>query len=622
VPQPTSDVAEVPALARAPGVEVLGSMAGSGYRHPPVLVRRADGQMLQLTPLLGAVLGALDGSRDLGAVARRVAEEQGRDLHPDDVRFLVDARLRPLGLIADAEPAELRRADPLLGLRGRVQLVGPGRTHALTRPFLWLFRPAIVIGVLAAFVATATWVLAHRGLGPAIDEAIADPLLLLGVVGLVLASGAFHELGHATACRYGGARPGGMGAAVYLVWPAFYTDVTDSYRLDRRGRLRVDLGGLYFNAVFTVLTAAAWWATGIEALLVLVPVQLLQMARQLIPLVRFDGYHVLADLVGVPDLFARIRPTLRRALPGGRGTSEANPLTTRAQVVVVSWVAVAVPALLASLGMLLWHLPAIMTSAVRSLRAQHALFVENVTSGQVAAAALGVVAMFTVAFLPVSAAYLLARFARRSGVRWWRITDGRPVLRAAPIGALVVALVLAGPGMLPAPPEGGGADLAGSVLDPEISELAMGAPAPQELRRPKSQREPGLVRPAAPAIAADPPRRRRPARRSASPRRRPTPRRWRHARPRCAPPGRSRSPHPEPRAWATTRPSPWAPSTAAGPPRGRPRWSGSRTSPCGTATRPGRWPSASTARPSPSPSRSWLRPATCRSRCPRTWRSR
>ena len=38
--------------------------------------------------------------------------------------------------------------------------------------------------------------------------------------------------------------------------------------------------------------------------------QILQMVRQLTPLVRFDGYHVLADLTGVPDLFHRIRPTL------------------------------------------------------------------------------------------------------------------------------------------------------------------------------------------------------------------------------------------------------------------------------------------------------------------------
>ena len=62
-----------------------------------------------------------------------------------------------------------------------------------------------------------------------------------------------------------------MGAGLYLVWPAFYTDVTDSYRLGRAGRIRTDLGGLYFNAIVVVLTFVWWWATGWEALAVWSP---------------------------------------------------------------------------------------------------------------------------------------------------------------------------------------------------------------------------------------------------------------------------------------------------------------------------------------------------------------
>ena len=76
--------------------------------------------------------------------------------------------------------------------------------------------------------------------------------MILALWAMIVVSAAFHEFGHAAACRYGGATPGAMGAGLYLVWPAFYTEVTDSYRLGRAGRLRVDLGGLYFNAVFTV----------------------------------------------------------------------------------------------------------------------------------------------------------------------------------------------------------------------------------------------------------------------------------------------------------------------------------------------------------------------------------
>ena len=74
-------------------------------------------------------------------------------------------------------------------------------------------------------------------------------------------SAGFHEFGHAAAARTGRRTPGAMGAGLYLVWPAFYTDVTDSYRLGRGGRVRTDLGGLYFNAIVAVAVAGIWWVT-------------------------------------------------------------------------------------------------------------------------------------------------------------------------------------------------------------------------------------------------------------------------------------------------------------------------------------------------------------------------
>ena len=70
------------------------------------------------------------------------------------------------------------------------------------------------------------------------------------------------------------------------------------------GRLRTDLGGLYFNAIVAVGIVRRLVGTGCDALLLVIATQILQMLRQLTPLVRFDGYHVLADLTGVPDLYA------------------------------------------------------------------------------------------------------------------------------------------------------------------------------------------------------------------------------------------------------------------------------------------------------------------------------
>src|SRR4051812_50104360 len=57
------------ALVLADGVELIGEYEGSGFREPPLLARRADGQMIQLSRLLYLVAAACDGRRDAASVA-------------------------------------------------------------------------------------------------------------------------------------------------------------------------------------------------------------------------------------------------------------------------------------------------------------------------------------------------------------------------------------------------------------------------------------------------------------------------------------------------------------------------------------------------------------------------
>src|SRR5436305_11836294 len=123
----------VPGAARAhvpvpaPGTEVLGPHLGSGYVDPPALVRRGDGQILQLTPIVHATLAAVDGERTYDAIAAEVSRTTGRTLTADHVRALIEQRLRPAGLVlgADGSQPELRRASPLLALRPRVVVSSP-----------------------------------------------------------------------------------------------------------------------------------------------------------------------------------------------------------------------------------------------------------------------------------------------------------------------------------------------------------------------------------------------------------------------------------------------------------------------------------------------------------------
>jgi putative peptide zinc metalloprotease protein len=429
-----------PVPVRAEGVQLLGEMPGSGYRRPPALVRRTDGQTITLTPLLYLALKAMDGGRGYAELARLLSAATGRQIVTDDVSYLVEEKLRPLGLLAgpDGAQPQTSKMNPLLALRFKFVITDQTWTRRLTAPFAWFFRPVVAVGFVAGFLAFTWWLLVEKGLGSAIHQAFYEPGMILTLWVLVIGSGAFHEFGHAAACRYGGATPGAMGAGLYLVWPAFYTEVTDCYRLDRRGRLRVDLGGLYFNSIFAVAVLGLWAVTRWDALLLVAVAQHLQMVRQLAPFIRADGYHIIADVTGVPDLFAHIRPTLLGILPRRWRPAQPPALKRWARAVVVAWVLAVVPVLvgLVALGTLL--LPRLAATAWDSMNLQWDAAGAYWGEGDLLGVGVRAVSSLIVCLPVLGLVYLLFRIARRCG-RWaWRSTED------SPRGRVVVALAAAG----------------------------------------------------------------------------------------------------------------------------------------------------------------------------------
>ena len=384
--------------------------------------------MVQLPKLLYLLAEQIDGRRGYDEIAARFSEAAQRDVGPDDARMLVEEKLRPLGILqnADGSSPQIEKVDPLLALKFRAALVPKGVTRALTTIFYPLFHPLAIALVLGALVAVDIWFFFFHGVAQPLRELAYNPILLLMVLGLVVIATVLHEIGHATAARYGGAEPGVMGAGIYIVWPAFYTDVTDAYRLDRAGRLRTDLGGVYFNCVFVLAITAAYAVTRFEPLLVLIIVQHMQILQQFLPFLRLDGYYILSDLTGVPDMFARIKPTLRSAVPGRENEPEVDALKPWVRRVTLAWVLFLIPVLLFVFGMLVFNAPRMIATAWDSLGVQLDRIGEggtlNVLGGTVQALAL---------VLPLAGAtYTVTRVVGRVGDGAWSWSAGAPLRRA------------------------------------------------------------------------------------------------------------------------------------------------------------------------------------------------
>ncbi|RBY79774.1 hypothetical protein DQ238_08990 [Geodermatophilus sp. TF02-6] len=447
----------------AAGTELIGEYQDSGLHEPKYLVRRADDQVMQLSRLLYRVAGSLDG-RATGQIAADLSAELGRELTGDDVSFLVEERLRPVGIIAagdadadDPEEAEPSvRSDPLLALRYRVGVlpaVVSWRVAGVFRPFF--LRP-VWVTALAGFVAVLV-AIAARGdlLGQAlagVEQLVHAPELLLLIYVLTIAAGTFHECGHVTACRYGGARPGDMGVGLYIVWPAFYSTVTDSYRLSRIGRLRTDLGGVYFNAVFMIGLGLLYLYTGQPWLLIALFGMLGETLRQFIPAIRLDGYYILADLVGVPELFGYVWPALSTVLPGRPTHPKVRELRPWARRVIVGWVALVVPTLLVYFIAFLVLLPHVLPVVWRAFLGYLGTLDTALRTGDVVTSAVGVFQLFLLV-LPWVGAVLMAgliggQLRQLAAVRWgwqWAApaawTTVRRVAALGIVGGLAGALV-------------------------------------------------------------------------------------------------------------------------------------------------------------------------------------
>jgi putative peptide zinc metalloprotease protein len=452
-PDVTVDGVGVDGADLADGVELLGEYEGSGYREAPYLIRRRDGQVMQVSHLIYLIAAALGPGVTYARVAEQVSRQFGREVTAANVAYLVDQRLRPTGVLRGAgdDTGSFQRANPLLALRLRLPLV-PERAHRhLTRACLPLFRSPVVAAVLAGLVALDAWiVLSARGrLAAGVSQLIYQPQLMLLITALTIAAGVVHETGHATAACYGGARPGAMGAGVYLVWPVFYTDVTDTYRLSRGGRLRTDLGGVYFNVLATLAAAAVYQATGFGPLLAFVVLLQIETLVQFLPFVRLDGYYVVSDLAGVPNLFAYLKPTVvklvcRNDSPLRRASvAKLDELTRRARVMIALWVGLTVPVLLGNVVLLVVLFPRIAGAAVGSAGVQTEAIIGG--SGLDPVARLnGLVGLLLLSLPLAGILYIALRLGGRlrTALRaWWRTRPALTAVATATAGLVVMLQV-------------------------------------------------------------------------------------------------------------------------------------------------------------------------------------
>jgi putative peptide zinc metalloprotease protein len=118
-----------------------------------------------------------------------------------------------------------------------------------------------------------------------------------------------HEFAHAHACKHYGGRVPAMGFALVYLLPAFYTDTTEGFVHGTfYQRLIISFAGVWSEMIMYALATPIWWATPPDTLIhdsahfIMMMCGIMSLVLNWNPLIKLDGYYMLADFVGIPNL--------------------------------------------------------------------------------------------------------------------------------------------------------------------------------------------------------------------------------------------------------------------------------------------------------------------------------
>ncbi|HEY2839718.1 MAG TPA: hemolysin D [Pirellulales bacterium] len=283
-----------------------------------------------------AVLEMLDGHASSTEIIERFNRRFApRRLGPEQLQAFL-ARLHADGLVvsnAAGQGAELIARDQKQRRRKLVSNVSnplairfPGVDPT---PFLarlesaarWLFSPLAILASLAIMVAALAMVATHfpelQARLPGLQSFFTPRSAILMIIALSVTK-VLHELGHALTCRRYGGECHEMGVMLLVFAPCLYCNVSDTWMFPSRfRRIAVAIAGIWVEGLLASLATFVWWfsepgllnALALDVMIVCSVSTLLFNGN---PLLRYDGYFILSDLVDIPNLGEKSTEAFRK----------------------------------------------------------------------------------------------------------------------------------------------------------------------------------------------------------------------------------------------------------------------------------------------------------------------
>jgi putative peptide zinc metalloprotease protein len=279
----------------------------------------------------------MDGSRTLDDAQKEFEKRFRPERLPLEDLEAFAQQLLTVGLAHNESPqagkqlydrrAKRRRTEWIAALTNilyiKLPLIDPDRLLNWMLPWLrfifttWFFVASVGL-MLAALMLVLTHFETFRDKLPSYHEffsfkTVAYMWIALGVVKVI------HEFGHGLSCKAFGGEVHEMGALFLCLSPCLYCNVSDAWTMPNKWhRIIISFAGIYVELIIASIATFVWWNTPAQPFLNNLSLSLMIVCSVSTiifngnPLMRYDGYYVLADWLEIPNLRDRANRFLQR----------------------------------------------------------------------------------------------------------------------------------------------------------------------------------------------------------------------------------------------------------------------------------------------------------------------
>jgi putative peptide zinc metalloprotease protein len=196
----------------------------------------------------------------------------------------------------------------------RRSLFDPDRLFGrMAKPIAWVWTSTfqwISVGIIVAGV--VTYLMNTGRIHPTMSNFFSfHNLTLVWITTILIKS--VHELGHGLTCKHFGGEVHEVGIMFLVFTPYFFVNISDSWTMPKRKhRMLISAAGIYIELVIAALATFLWAIVQPGAFQdflfnVMVIASFSTIVFNANPLMRFDGYYIMTDLIEVPNLQAKSR---------------------------------------------------------------------------------------------------------------------------------------------------------------------------------------------------------------------------------------------------------------------------------------------------------------------------